>query len=84
VNILPLQSDPNPLLALGDIVTFEGYYNRPATFSRAWWKLLIFGRLAGFHFVGLHPHIHKVCTRRDLFEPRALQKYRIDRHGSST
>ena len=74
---IPLQANPNPLLAEGDIVTFEGYYNRPVTFSRWWWACLIFGRVAGFHFVGLHPHVHKVCKRRELFESRKLQEYRI-------
>jgi hypothetical protein len=65
----------------GDIVTFGGLYNRPATFSRAWWKCLLFGRIAGMRFVGLHLAIHKVCRRRDLLQPRALQKYRCTGPG---
>ena len=65
------------ILKIGDVVTFEGVYNRPVAYSVAWWKRLIFGRMARFIFSGPHPEMFKCCTRRDLFEPRRLQKYRI-------
>ena len=70
---IPLYADLNPAMAEGDIVTFEGFYNRPVMYSRWWWACLIFGRVAGFH----HRQMFKLCKRRELFEPRKLQTYRI-------
>lgn len=67
-----------------DIVTIGGIYNRPATNTLGWWLILIFGGpFALLHFERSfrrrvdEPLSYFPFKRRELFEPRELQKFKI-------
>lgn len=87
---LPLSvNPPNPLLSPGDIVEFEGSFNRPPVKSLAWWAMLLFGppfacRHLGWAFrrKASDPFYH-IPTRRNLFRERALQRYVITGEATS-
>lgn len=78
MNVIPLQiTEPNPAMAIGDIITIEGYYTRPPVFSVGFWKCLFFGRIGSLYFIGNRPTFGQVWKRRNLFRKREFQRYII-------
>ena len=67
----------------GDILTFDGVYNRPATGTLVWWLMLAFhpARVCrhfpwAFRRRITDPMSFYPITRRGLFAPRTLQTFK--------